>query len=599
MKSKVMLISFLFIIFASYFAAFAFAEVKVCEEGDDNCKIDNAYSCLNDEIDAKTCSRLGSDEKVFSLITAGECKSEVESDSKFKSDIRYTSLAVLGGATGKNSQEWLISKNRTTTNLDWFLQIESPSATSCTVSYGSPIKLYTVQVSDDKTLSGSLSGSCFSPSSGNYWLKVSSNCFDTDIKVKCDKSFLTSLLYQRQGSSTIYVSDETHSSSAGGETTENVQSLCFGPSGSCDYGGSLWASLVLNSKNHDMAPYLPYLITNMEDNEKLLPEAFLYLLSGDFGNELLSKQIADKWWLADSANDRFYDTALALYSSQYDDSSQRQNSVRWLLDEAQGADGCWNNGDIRDTAFILYSIEPRTSAGAPIDDNVDCESSGFSCMSGISCSQAGGNPLNSYICSGTFVCCDKAKVYPTCLAQGGELCSSTQRCSGGNLGQASDSTSSQVCCVGGTCEVKDDTPQVSECVSAGGECRVGSCSTGETESFQSCDFSSDICCIQKSSGNVSTLWIWILLLLITLVALGIIFREKLKHLWFRVKHKFFSGGSAMSNFGGRPSPPSPPLFTRSPFQQRAPQRPMSRPATSSRPRGELDEVLKKLKEMGK
>ncbi len=598
MKNKVMLISFLFLILASYFAAFVFAEIKVCEDGDDKCRIDNAYSCLDDEIDARTCSRLGADEKVFSLIAAGECKPEVESDAKFKSDIKYTSLAVLGGATGKDSQDWLISKNRTTTNLDWFLQIESPSATACTVSYGSPIKLYTVSVNADKTLSGSLSGSCFSFSSGNYWLKISSNCFDEDIKVTCDKSFLTSLIYQKQGSSTIYVSDETHSSSAGGEATENVQSLCFGLAGSCDYEGSLWASLVLNSKNYDLSPYLPYLVTNMEDNKKFLPEAFLYLLSGDFGNELLAKQIADKWWLGDASNDKFYDTALALYSTQYDDSLQRQNSVKWLLDEAQGTDGCWNNGNIRDTAFLLYSIEPRTSSGTPIDNDVDCESSGFNCMSGISCSQAGGNVLNSYICSGTFACCDKAKVLPTCLLQGGELCSSSQRCSGGNLAQSSDSTSSQVCCVGGTCAVKDETPQVSECVSADGECRVGSCLSGETESFQACDFSSDICCLPKTSGGVSTWWIWVLLLLITIVVIGIIFREKLKHIWFRIKSRYFKGGLGTSHAGGRPSPPSSPLFGRSSFSSRAPAY-GNRPVVRSRPMGELDEVLKKLKEMGK
>src|SRR3989344_6315317 len=108
MKNKVMLISFLFLILASYFAAFVFAEIKVCEDGDDKCRIDNAYSCLDDEIGARTCSRLGADEKVFSLIAAGECKPEVESDAKFKSDIKYTSLAVLGGATGKDSQDWLI-----------------------------------------------------------------------------------------------------------------------------------------------------------------------------------------------------------------------------------------------------------------------------------------------------------------------------------------------------------------------------------------------------------------------------------------------------------------------------------------------------------
>ena len=335
MKKGVILSLFLFATLALFLSSFTLAQtsnLKECEAGDDSCKIDNAYICLNEQIDLKTCARLSSDEKVFSLISVGECQSEVAGDPKFQTDLKFTSLALLGGAGSNGTENWLVSKNRTTDNIDWLLQIETAEPSICTVSKGTPAQLSTVIINADKTLSSPDLNSCFSFSSGNYWLEISPTCFKQEIKVTCDKSFLTSLLYQGQDSGTIYVSEETHSASPGGETKETVNSLCFGNAQGCNYEGSLWATLVLNSLNHDVTPFLPYLITNINvgTNSNLLPEAFLYALTGQYGNELLSKQKSDKWWQESATNDKFYDSALALYALQYDDSLHRQNSVSWL-----------------------------------------------------------------------------------------------------------------------------------------------------------------------------------------------------------------------------------------------------------------------------
>src|SRR3989344_3368045 len=607
MKIKVTFFSFLFLAVVLVLSSFisAAANITSCEQGDDNCRIDNAYTCLEDKIDTRTCAKLGSDEKAFALIATGDCKSEVISDSKYKSDIRYTSLALLGGATKNGTEEWLVSKNRTTDNLDWFLQIESSEESSCTVSTGN--NNYNIKLNEDKTVTaiGSLGG-CFSiPSGNNYWTKINQNCFDEEITVSCDKSFLTSLIYQKQGSGTIYISDETHQSSSGGKTTERVDSLCFGTSG-CNYEGSLWAALVLNSLNYDVSPYMPYLVANMNSNNNpsFLPEAFVYLLTGEFGNDLLSKQISDKWWLGSSNNDKFYDTAVALYALQYDNSLQRQNSIKWLLNEVQGSDGCWSNGDVRDTAFLLYSIEPRTSSDQNPGDvgAADCESSGYNCMSEISCSQAGGEEVSSYSCAGISVCCDKQKVFDSCSEQGGEICSSGQTCAGGIDSESSDTTSGQICCVNGSCEVSsgDDDEISSSCVSADGACRQGSCLENEEELFgESCQFTSDLCCVEKGSsptGTFSSVWIWVLLVLIILVVIGIIFRDRLKQIWFRTKSGF---GGSKSSPSGRPPFTPPSQFSPGRVFSSPQRRPVTPQHSSARPRGELDDVLKKLKDMGK
>ena len=177
-EKKVMLSLFLFFILASFLVTLTLGQLKECEEGDDSCKIDNAYSCLQEEIDTKTCGRLGSDEKVFSLISVGECKSEVTSDSKFQTDVKYTSLALLGGAGSNGTQSWIISKNRTTDNIDWFLQIDTTEAgeLTCDIKYSS--SLVTVIFNEDKTVQTVGSNSCLTEDSTGYWLKINPTCFN-------------------------------------------------------------------------------------------------------------------------------------------------------------------------------------------------------------------------------------------------------------------------------------------------------------------------------------------------------------------------------------------------------------------------------------
>lgn len=600
MKKGVLLFS-IFSVFAVILASSFLIAQEVCEEGDDDCRIDNGYLCLNEKVENQGCSSLSSEEKVFSALATGDCSSDLTLDSKFQSDVKYTSQAVLALGGDSGGEEWLLDDATGTPNqIDWFLQVESTEPSTCTVTYDN--NDYVVEIDEDKKLSSG-AGSCLDLSSDGYWLKIdsSSSCHDETYEVSCDKSFLTSLLYQKQDSDTIYVAEDTSSASADGTTAEQVNSSCFVEGGSCSYEGSLWAALVLDSLGEDVSSYLPYLITLADENEEFLPEAFLYLLTDDFRTELLSKQKSGKWW-EESSGKRYYDTALALYALQYESSPQRTDSIDWLLNEVQGGDGCWNNGNIRDTAFLLYSIDPRdTGTGG----GTTCSEAGGHCISSFSCNEAGGNTLSGS-CSGTFVCCSEQKVIQTCEEQGGDICSSSQNCVGGTTPQASGLSSGEVCCVQGTCEVpKSD---VSACEAAGGTCRISGCTGDEQESFESCDFTSDVCCIQKKTGGVSIIWIVILFILIVLVVIGIIYRERLRKLWFKFKTKFINkfrkGGGKSSSSTTRRGPPRPPGF---PVRRRPgppPRRtipgPMqSTPKSTKRPKKELDDVLKKLKEIGK
>jgi hypothetical protein len=614
MKKQVFLFSIFIVMF---FASFVIAEEIVCEDND--CKIDKAHSCLEEKIDDKECDNLASEEKVFSFLATGKCKAEVLDDSKYKSDIKYTAQVILGlkesNSDSTEAEEWLFEKNRTTTGIDWFLEIESPEATSCTVSYSSSNQ---IEINEDKTINFVSGGNCLSSSANGYWIGVSSNCYDEDFTISCDKQFLTTLLYQKQGDDTIYVSEKTSSASAEGTTEEKVESFCFGENG-CDYEGTLWAVLALNALKSDTDLYISYLTTFTEDHENLLPESFLYFLTGksEFKNQLLGKQINSKWWVA--LNNKYYGTALTLSAFRYEEPLQKQDSIEWLFNDVQGDDGCWDSGNIKNTAFLLYTISPRiTLSGTSSNDSsgsggisdLDCENSGYSCVSQINCA---GGVLSGYDCSGAFVCCSEGIILETCSERGGEICNSNQNCIGtGSLEvSSSDLSHGQACCLSGVCQESQDTTSstsFSQCEVAEGTCRINNCHDSEKEISESCDFSSDICCVGKTSeAGKSYLWVWILFFLIVLVVLGIIFRDKLRPYWLRIKSKFskFSrnkGSSASSPTPIGPGTPPPggfPLRRVMPRRtHQAGKRPLRR-MPRAKSQGEVDEVLKKLKEMGK
>jgi len=565
-------------------------------------KVSQAYSCLEKQINDIGCSKLSPTQKIFALMATGKCKDEVVSDSnaelcwpKSNCQLKTTAQAIMAltriSEPTDVAEDWLLDQNATPSDVDWFLQIETSEESDCEIKYSTG-GTYDIKSRADKKLSGT-GGSCLSLSSGGWWYRISPSCYNTEFEIKCDKAFLTNLLFKDKSSSTIHISEKTSSTSAEGTTKEKVNSLCLKQDGKCDYEGTLWASVALESVGYDITSFMPYLITGVEKYPKLLPESLLYLQTNydEFRNTILQKQKYNKYW--DESGDKFYDTALALFPFQYSGSQQKANTIGWLL-EIQGKDGCWDGGNVLSNSFLLYSLWPKQVDSTTTKK--DCEDSGFSCMSEIKCN---GNVLSGYSCpSGLFICCDKAEIFDICKEQGGEICSSTENCIGGTIVEASDTQSRELCCVNGRC---DKELEKNECDLAGGTCRSFQCTSEEQTSASSCGDDSVCCIVVQKTGIVW--WIWLLIILIILTALAILFREKLKILWYSLKSKSSKGG--FSSSGYKPSPRFPP--SGAPFRgmpQRkilppqmalATRKPNSPPRTS----GDLDDVLKRLKEIGK
>ena len=429
-------------------------------------KINEAYTCLKGKVNT-SCDTLTAEERIFSLLAVNQCRTELLSDSFNEGEcwptgncrLKTTAQAVIAldnsGSGYQKAQSWLLNQSVGSGDLAWFLEIESPQATSCTISYAD--LSFNLDIGEDKKLSDG-AGSCLTLAEENYWLRISPSCFEEEFEISCDQGFLTSLLFRKSDSSTVHVYPVSSSASAGGTTTEKVDSLCFAENNVCSYEGTLWAVLALDSVGEEISSYLPYLLTVAEDNKALLPDSFLYAVTSDIDHRtaLLSKQKSKKWW-SESGN-KFYDTALALYPFQKETLQEKTNAKEWLL-SVQDINGCWEN-NIINTAFILNSVWPRSfssgSSGGGSSGGVDnapntfsCEDSGYTCTTSSLCGESGGNILSEFNCPSPSRCCSVQPQQPTCAEQSGDLCSSNERCVGGTGVSAGDLRSTEICCAGG------------------------------------------------------------------------------------------------------------------------------------------------------
>ncbi len=479
--------------------------------------VDKAYDCLNEQIDDATCAELSVEEQIFSYLSVGRCGSQLISNSRDNEcwpssncNLRITSQALLALKTNP-PREWLFEQIGVPSELTWYLQIEPERESNCRIAYKG--EEYSFDIGEDDKISSS-AGTCLYLSASEYWFEISPNCYGEEFIISCEEAFLTNLLFRSSDSSKIHVSEKTSYAAAGGRTYEEVNSFCFEQSGSCNYVGSLWATLALSSLGEDISPYLPYLITEAPENEVYFPDVFLYILTGyeDFRYNILSKQSLVGYWSV--SGDRYKDTALALYPFRDENFREKADAQDWLI-EQQGNNGCWNSGSIIDTAFILHSVwsryvapytppynppsnggEDKTclelggrkcSSGTQCSEStveasdtyycclgtceepanpptVSCTSVGYYCMSSSNCNDAGGAVLDYKCLWPNHVCCTTKPSEETCADAGGEICASGKKCSQRTLTYSD----TEECCFG-ICESISPAPSVS-CSSAGYYC---------------------------------------------------------------------------------------------------------------------------------
>jgi hypothetical protein len=348
------------------------------------------------------------------------------------------------------------------------------------------------------------------------------------------------------------------------------------------------------STKQDINKFLPYIIALAPDNEKYNPSAFFYLLTSndEYLSNVRDSQTQTGFWDLGSSYSKFYDTALSLLSLQQLNDEQSGKAKDWLLNSQDSA-GCWSS--LRDTAFLLYAGWPKTPASIGSTET-NCEDFSKFCCSNEDCSDVGGEILSQYFCAGMKVCCSKQPIEKTCVQKQGIICNQDETCTG-SLGSSSDSNR---CCINGNCE---PAPVESECEQNGNNCKNKCLDTEDIDNSFECN-NNQFCCKIKETTSSSSAWIWLLVIfviLIILVVLAIIFRDKVRLWLFQMKNRFSKKGSPVTQTRP-PFPPQPPMAR--PMMRPMP-RPMQRPMPMGKPTGrtktdtELDDTLKKLREMSK
>lgn len=573
-----------------------------------------AKDCILNKVSEEGCSTFGLEDQMFTLLSAKRCKTEFldqahngECFGKTGCTVKETSQSILALSESSSDTDvfvnWVLNQNKTVPNLEWLLQVDTKEASTCTLT-DEDSSTYTLLIAENKKLNLGGSQNCLTLDSTGYWLKIKPACYDQEFTISCDNAFLTSLLFKKLGSKTFYVSSDAQQKSAGGTTFEKINygSLCLKKGANCDYEGTAWAAIVFKKIGEDYSPYLPYLITFKSDNEGYFPEAFLYYLTGkeEFKSELVGKQIGNRYW--DALGNKYTDTALALLPFSSEDFEAKTNAVDWLT-TIQGTDGCWDSGSIAETGFLLYSLTGSSATGGDggDEDTYNCTSSGNYCIPDTDCSYS--NLLGpSYDCPGFGdICCAQDTTSQECQAN---ICDSysNEKCPEGSEDFDAVLSEGQTCCLS-ECITTNNQQTEDTCTLGGGTCEDYGCSNNEEISnLYDCSDYSQSCCLPKESSGVAW-WIWLLIVLIILSVIAIIFKDKLKAFYLKLKTKKTKPSTGRSGI-----PPARPPLRRTLSPRRAlPPRtiipktsaPIRRSVQPKKKSNELDDVLKKLKEMGK
>jgi hypothetical protein len=393
-------------------------------------EINDAMLCLDEKVAG--ASSLSLQEAVFSSLAKVPGTKAIDTINSQKSasnecwpksgcKVKDTAQVVLAknslGEDTSGAVEWLLSKKGSATGLTWFLQItpDNNGVAECVVGYDTFTG--TINIDEDLKLSGS-AGSCFTITSSGYWLEIKGNCIDKVFEISClDQDFKTNLLYQKVGEGTIFVSSSTNSAAAKGITNEEINAKCFKDGGDCDYEASLWATTALY--------YLRALSPG--ENQKYFPSSFLrFILPGGAGDEHYEKIIqlqepliyGGLWKITNTPYNKYYDSALAIVSLGGADAPEVSGYTIPQLFELQDSSGCWNNNNIRDSAFLIYASGwQRVGDGA----GLICDSEHLeSCLTENSCSAVGGFWYNNV--------CNKNQEGAVCDPQNLNLCVTPGTC---------------------------------------------------------------------------------------------------------------------------------------------------------------------------
>ena len=537
-------------------------------------------SSWNENVDEIALSILALGSGDYNLSDGIDKLRDLEYGGSNWGNIKDTSLATLAlnnvGEDMEDETKWLKTQYvMAFTGGNWLIQVDTAHDGECTLNHDQ-----TGITHDFSILEGKLTTTLCEESN---WIDfercISLVGINEDIEISCELggTYSPSLIFQ--SSDEYYLFDQGKNMDL-----ENGCFLTDQGSCSCEYSG--YAAWVLDKLGEEtyVNPYLKF-----KCSQNIARNSFLYMLldssdTGPYSIWLKGAQWPDGSWGVDeeSAGEEEY-TALAILALKQKASSNSANirdASKWLATK-QMEDGSWN-GNIRDTAFILYVLygkdyvpyigdgDGNYCGDGYMDDEEDCEydshcniTGGEICTDSCECVLASetnetGNPQDPDAdpCGDGF--CDRL---------GGESCDS---CRMDCLEYCSDDDDYDY-----DDDDDDDDDDYKECIDD------EDCGEGER-----CNKASNKC-EEKSS------WLkWLVAVLAVLLGVAII---------YYVYMRYFKDKLSGKKSGGKQPPKSSPF----PFKQTKQRVPIRRPPVSneyanrrdSKIEKELEESLKKARDV--
>ncbi len=403
---------------------------------------EDAYNCLLSRVAGEQCEDVDDvEDKIFALLATGHCLDEVMEESindKYwpasgeQTSIELTAKALIALLdTDEDTDriaDYLLTQNSTPDDIDWFLQIEADGYAECDITYDSTT--IEIHLEEDKSVTvlqpgfGCLNAYSYNPEVDPYWLKINGlECSTKIYSIECTEPVYTNFIYRNKNADSedpYFVGFQTQGPDT--KIDEQIDSLCFREGNECNFEGTIWAAMALDAiGGYDMEPFLPYIIANTPlndntaENAEYLPEAAVYRFRSQYAEyweSLKEDQYPDGFFTTQtSPNSEYYDTAFALLPLQNQNRPQKQLAMEWL-NETQKSSGCWGEStgtsiDIGDTAFVLFSIWPRSGLGPECSRDSDCPE-GYECNDYGSCVPEGTDceTGKDYQCPGDEVCVD-------------------------------------------------------------------------------------------------------------------------------------------------------------------------------------------------
>ena len=323
------------------------------------------------------------EDRVYTALATGLCGDYVAnaqqqdsgcfpSDYGGTCDVQRTAQAVLAlyltekSAANKSeystqidaATKWLAQKNRTSSDIQWYVQLDSNSPITCAVN-DSLGKILNVAMGSDKKLTkaATSTSTCLGISPNGYWIQPGS----CQVKgVRCfGGGFTITLLYTKAGSNNgvYYVENTTQS------FTENtpvvsldkaMPSYCITRDDNnniCDYENTLWAAAALaKASSYSTSVYSPYL--SVSQNDDPVDNALLYNLVG--GSSLISQIVgspnfnivypstafgsestSEGYWTSNNYDDKYLSTGLIHWLLGSNLGSTKTSVENWFYDEQE------------------------------------------------------------------------------------------------------------------------------------------------------------------------------------------------------------------------------------------------------------------------